>query len=147
MVSFAWTSSALGQCSLCSFLSWLLIKFSLSFNSHNWMHMHALHIMLFSFFEWRNEMHDHFNEVGSVCECGVPILKIKVLMVMDFVNTFYILPTNLVYILNQELSLLLWEYPWKSCQQKIFYFYWSWKLQTYVIHRIIIYENEFKVYY
>lgn len=52
-------------------------------------------------------MHDHFNEVGSVCKCGVPILKIKVLMVMDFVNTFYILPTNLVYILNHELSLLL----------------------------------------
>lgn len=22
-------------------------------------------------------MHDHFNEVGSVCECGVPILKNK----------------------------------------------------------------------
>lgn len=52
-------------------------------------------------------MHDHFIEVGSVCECGAPILKIKVLMVMDFVNTFYILPTNLVYILNHELSLLL----------------------------------------
>lgn len=22
-------------------------------------------------------MHDHFNEVGSVCKCGVPILKSK----------------------------------------------------------------------
>lgn len=112
-ISFAWTSSALEQCSSCYFLSWLLLKFSLLVSivsSWNCICM-LLRSMLFTFFEWRNEMHDHFNEVGSVCECGVPILKIKVLMVMDFVNTFYILPTNLVYLLNQELSLLLWEYP------------------------------------
>lgn len=113
-ISFAWTSSALEQCSSCYFLSWLLLKFSLLVSivsSWNCICM-LLRSMLFTFFEWRNEMHDHFSEVSSVCKL---ILKteslfwVKVLVVMEFVDTFN--PGTLTSLLQ---TLFLHSFIFKS---------------------------------